>query len=291
MKITNFTNNLVSNKYYFFTSIFFLIISLLYLNKSLFAINSDILFSLDFIQAFECVLCSSLVVPTKADFSKEKFSHVIDKEQLELFSGNTQDVLIGSLLGDGCISKAGRGPYHFRFKQSIVHAEYFFFMYFILENFLTPGSPNFSQFFDKRYNKDYFSLLLLTNASSKDVLNMDYLRDLFYKLDNDKQKHIKIIPENISDFLSPMALAFWLADDGHFYHNGIFLNTQSYSEDGIKLLIEALKLKLKICAKPVKVSNSPQQLRIFIPAKELELVKTLVMPYMCKAMHYKLGIV
>jgi len=44
-------------------------------------------------------------------------------------------------------------------------------MYFILENYLTPGSPNFSQFFDKRYNKNYSSLLLLTNAVSKDQLN------------------------------------------------------------------------------------------------------------------------
>jgi len=211
MKIINFINNFIFNKYHVFISILFLIISLLYFNKSLLAINSDISFSSDFILSCECVSCSSLVGITKADFSKDKFSHVIDKKQLELFSENSQDVLIGSLLGDGCIAKSGRGPNQFRFKQSVVHAEYFFFMYFILENYLTPGSPNFSQFFDKRYNKNDFSLLLLTNALSKDVLNIDYLKDLFYKLDNDKQKHVKIIPENISDLLSPIVLAFWIS--------------------------------------------------------------------------------
>ena len=58
------------------------------------------------------------------------------------------------------------------------------------------------------------------------------------------------------------------SDDGHFYHNGIFLNTQSYSEDGVKLLIEALKLKFNIDARPTKVSNNSQQFRIFIPAKD-----------------------
>ena len=31
--------------------------------------------------------------------SKDKFYHVIDKDQLELFSKNIQDVLVGSLLG------------------------------------------------------------------------------------------------------------------------------------------------------------------------------------------------
>jgi hypothetical protein len=59
-------------------------------------------------------------------------------------------------------------------------------MYFILENYLTPGSPGFSQFFDKRYEQTYSSLLLLTNAASKDILNLDYLKDLFYKWDIDK---------------------------------------------------------------------------------------------------------
>ena len=139
----------------------FLIMSILYFNNFSFTINSDIL------------LLSS-IIPVKSDYSKDKFYHVISQNQLEIFDKNIQDVLIGSLLVDGCISKAGRGPNCFRFKQSVVHAEYFFFMYFILENYLTPGSPSFSQFFDKRYDKNYSSLLLLTNAVSKNQLNLDY---------------------------------------------------------------------------------------------------------------------
>jgi len=83
-------------------------------------------------------------------------------------------------------------------------------MYFILEKYLTPGSPGFSQFFDKRYNKIDSSLLLLTNAVSKDKFNLDYLTDLFYKLDVDKQKSIQMIPNNIADLLSPIVLAFWI---------------------------------------------------------------------------------
>ena len=248
------------------------------------------LFLPDFNQVCEYALCCSLNIPVKSNYSKDKFYHVIDKDQLELFSKNIQDVLVGSLLGDGCISKAGRGPVHFRFKQSVIHAEYFFFMYFILENYITPGSPGFSQFFDKRYEQTYSSLLLLTNAVSKDILNLDYLKDLFYKWDVDKQKSIKIIPHNIADLLSPIALAFWICDDGHFYHNGVFLNTQSFGEDGVKFLMEALKLKLNIEPKISKVSKKSQQFRIFIPSKDLELVKSLVLPHMCKSMHYKLGV-
>ena len=232
----------------------FSIVLILLLNQNLFIINSNIPILPDFSQVCEYALCCSLNIPIKSDYSKDKFYHVIDKDQLELFSKNIQDVLIGSLLGDGCISKSGRVPIHFRFKQSVIHAEYFFFMYFILENYLTLGSPGFNQFFDKRYGQTYSSLLLLTNAVSKDKLNLDYLKELFYKWDNENQKGIKIIPQNIVDLFSPIALAFWIADDGHFYHNGIFLNTQSFGEDGVNLLIEALDKNFDIKATINKTS-------------------------------------
>nr|QVG61592.1 hypothetical protein [Rhizoctonia sp.] len=86
------------------------IITLLYLNEFLFATTSNILIMPDFTQVCEFILCCSSIIPIKANYTKDKFYHVISKEQLEIFSKNIQDVLVGSLLGDGCISKAGRGP-------------------------------------------------------------------------------------------------------------------------------------------------------------------------------------
>jgi hypothetical protein len=58
-------------------------ISILYLNNFLFAINSDILFLPYFSQVCECVLCCSSIIPVKADYSKDKFYHVISEDQIE----------------------------------------------------------------------------------------------------------------------------------------------------------------------------------------------------------------
>jgi len=55
------------------------------------------LFMPDFSQVCEYALCCSLNIPVKSDYDKDKFYHVIDKNQLELFSKNIQDVLVGSL--------------------------------------------------------------------------------------------------------------------------------------------------------------------------------------------------
>ena len=75
----------------------FSIVLILLLNQNLFIINSNIPFLPDFSQVCEYALCCSLNIPIKSDYSKDKFYHVINKDQLELFSKNIQDVLIGSL--------------------------------------------------------------------------------------------------------------------------------------------------------------------------------------------------
>jgi hypothetical protein len=68
----------------------FSIMSILYLNNLLFTINSDILFL-------------SSIIPVKSDYSKDKFSHVISQDQLEILDKNIQDVIIGSLLPLVCV--------------------------------------------------------------------------------------------------------------------------------------------------------------------------------------------
>jgi hypothetical protein len=97
-KRANYSNNFMN--LIRFLLVIFSIVLILLLNKYLFLP--------DFGQVCEYTLCCSLNIPVKSYYSKDKFYHVIDKDQLELFSQNIQDVLVGSLLGDGCITKAGR---------------------------------------------------------------------------------------------------------------------------------------------------------------------------------------
>jgi hypothetical protein len=48
-------------------------------------------------------------------------------------------------------------------------------------------------------------------------------------------------------------------DDGHTYHKGLYLNTQSYSNEDINLLIKALEVNFNIKAKSIQVSGKPSQ--------------------------------
>jgi hypothetical protein len=60
---------------------------------------------------------------------------------------------------------------------------------------------------DKRYNKDYGSITLLTRTevSVRDYLDIDNLYTLFYVYKSNRK--IKEIPKNIGELLTPIALA------------------------------------------------------------------------------------
>lgn len=221
----------------------------------------------------------------KAQYNINRFKQVISSEQLKIFKDSCNDVLIGSLLGDGCITKSGRGKFHYRFKQSTIHASYFFFIYSIFEPYLTLGSPTISCYYDKRYNKLYESLILQTSPKYNSILNIETLENLFYKKNNNIR--IKVVPENIS--LSPISLAIWIMDDGHFYHNGVYLNTQGFDEKGLNRLMIALE-NLNLTSRLSPVSGKKNQWRIYLPANNIDILRKMVKPYMEKSMYYKLGL-
>jgi len=224
----------------------------------------------------------------KAQYNINRFRHVITPEQFERLKDSYNEVLIGSLLGDGCITKSGRGKYHYRFKQSTIHASYFFYIYSIFEPYLTLGSPSISCHFDKRYNKLYESLTLQTKPIYNSKLNIVILENKFYKKDKNNGR-IKVVPEDICTKFSPISLAIWIMDDGHFYHNGVYLNTQAFDEEGLNRLMTALQ-NLNLTSWLSPVSGKKGQWRIYIPASNLETLRRIVKPYMVKSMYYKLGL-
>ena len=108
---------------------------------------------------------------------------------------------------------------------------------------------------------------------------------MFYKLDSGKR--IKIVPDNLKDFLTPRALAFWIMDDGSKGGKGILLHTNSFMYKEVLLLISILKDKFNIDSRPRKKYN---RFIIYIEAKSVPTVIKLVKIYMHPTFYYKIGI-
>jgi len=101
----------------------------------------------------------------------------------------------------------------------------------------------------------------------------------------------KSIPSWIELFLSPIALAIWIMDDGAWIKDrGIKLCTNCFSLSDIKILIYILETKYKLKL-AIHSAGSLNQYNIYIPKSNLLILIPLILPYLHPYFLYKLNMV
>jgi hypothetical protein len=112
------------------------------------------------------------------------------------------------------------------------------------------------------------------------------LYNMFYSYDLNKKKYIKIVPLDIYNLLTPVALAYWIMGDGlGNIWKGLYLCTDSFTDYDIVRLMNVLLIKYNIKSNLVKISNKS---RIYIPSSESNKISNLVSNYIHSSMKYKI---
>jgi len=179
-------------------------------------------------------------------------------------SERQQAIVIGTLLGDGCLETNGRYV-RLRIDHSQRQKRYVFWKFNQMHK-LTSGKPRFVKFYDKRTNRIYKHWRFDTISSAIFVP----FKNLFY-INGKKQ-----IPLNIKRLLfSPLSIAVWFMDDGYRRKDckGAYLNTQAYSEQGQRLLQEVLEENFKIKTKIHWACGRP---KIYISSNEFDNFQNLI---------------
>jgi LAGLIDADG DNA endonuclease family protein len=201
-----------------------------------------------------------------------------EKFAVEL-SSIQKEILVGSLLGDAYIEKAK--PNHnarVRFDQTFPkHASYLTWLYVKFISLCGKGPTVIIRKPDKRTGVVYSQMQLKTLAFP--CFNLYH--EMFYQ---DKKK---IIPLNIAELLTPLALAVWIMDDGGKGSNGeTYLHTRSYTLEEVKLLQDALKIKFELQTRLIQ--KAPGQWVIVIPVRQVRSLKDIVCTYIHPSMAYKI---
>ena len=211
---------------------------------------------------FSGLFFSSLVPIKPAD---EKSSHKrkrLSKAEQEQFSltQNQEEMVVGLLLGDLCARKyKGSVNACLQFKQGIIHEDYLLDLYErfkescpsalrIKTKILNPQP-------DKRTGKVYSSICFSTYSLPcfNDLYNLFYVEGK------------KVVPGNIGDLLTPLALAYWICDDGSWNKlpGYVVLCTECFTPADVYLLINVLNSKWNLkCYK----SKRGDSYRIIIPS-------------------------
>ena len=107
---------------------------------------------------------------------------------------------------------------------------------------------------------------------------------LFYNIYGGRKK----VPQNIASLITPVAFAFWIADDGNFRF-GLYLNTQGFTrKESLLLLRNSINNNFDLNSYLVLDSRNLHM--IYVPAAYMPKVRSLVLPHLHTSVHYKLGL-
>ena len=113
---------------------------------------------------------------------------------------------------------------------------------------------------------------------------------MFYKFDIESNKFLKIVPLNIEEYLTPLALAIWFMDDGSKLEPGVRIATNNFTLNEVQFLCDILYKKYNLIA-TVHSGGKDKGFVLYINKKSVPLFISLVKIYMHPSLYYKLGIV
>lgn len=192
--------------------------------------------------------------------------------EVGFLSKTQEDVLIGTILGDGGLRFKG-SECRLHVKHAAWQLPLVQYKYQIFGDFVSMKIREFSQnVFGKSYRFAEFV--------SKTHPEFTRFYNLFYK--NGK----KIVPANINKLLTyPLSLAVWFMDDGSAEYAGASLQTHCFSETEVKSLQLCLERNFQL--ETTKRMNKGKWV-VYIPKNSLERWRELVQSRILDLFDYKL---
>ena len=158
-----------------------------------------------------------------------------------------------------------------KFKQSIDHSEYLFYVF----NIISPFCKSYPKLVKTQIKgREFYGIEITTRA----LPCFTQLRDIFYR------GRIKIIPENLYDLLTYEGLAHIIMGDGAFQFKGITLNLQAFTLKELILFINVLKIKFDI---DCTLHKSRNHYTVYIRVDSAKNLYPKIKNYIVPSMRYK----
>ena len=190
-------------------------------------------------------------------------------------------IIIGSILGDTQLEKRYKGlGTRIIFEQSNKNVEYlmWFHNYFASRGYCNINKPKLHTRI-KKDNKVYFHF----RVNSYTFSSFNWLHDMFYV------NSTKIVPFNIEEYLTPLALAIWFMDGGSKLKHGVRIANNNFTLNEVQFLCHILYKKYNLIA-TVHTGGKGKGYVFYINNKSVPLFISLVKPYMIPSMYYKIGL-
>jgi AraC-like DNA-binding protein len=212
-----------------------------------------------------------------------KVIHATKRSKPPVNINDTQhQVIIGSILGDGCISKNKLGNEfkpsekcnsRLTIQQGEKQKEYLYYKAKLIGNLCKNIRKQETYDNRKEWEGIYISYILETIKN----VSFNFYRNSWYN------EGIKIISPMINT-INELGLAIWFQDDGFYFNNSICLSANCFTNEELIFLKGFLLGKFNLTFTILKNKT------MYLLESDFNCFKNLVLPYMHKSMLYKLNI-
>lgn len=185
-------------------------------------------------------------------------------------------ILIGSLLGEGYAERHGNGT-RFCFQQEHSNNPYLLWFHNYLSNlgYCTRNIPIITTRLGSGGKLRYIS-----RFKTYTFVSFNWIHSDFYK------KGIKVIPLDIGNYLSPLALAIWIMDYEGKVSSGLKLATNSFSKREVEYLAILLRNKYGLKVSVISAGKI-NQYNLYFSKSTMKILTQIVKPYLHPTMYYK----
>ena len=182
---------------------------------------------------------------------------------------NEEQIILGSLLGDGAIIKQYRYPM-FTFSHSLKQERYALWKYEFLKTL--PFTYKYYDQLDKRSG----NITKVVKVYSRTNPLYNYYKEMFYNTGK------KEVTAEIVNKLKPLGIAIWFQDDGYNHQNGYYIATNSFSLESCNIIKNYFKEVYNINC------NVDKEHRLYILKESCKKFEDVIRPFMHEDLLYKL---
>jgi uncharacterized membrane protein YgcG len=217
-------------------------------------------------------------INNKIGFSRTFHTKVRASKRIGPHNEEILSVIIGSLLGDAYANARTIEGTRICYRQSERHIKYLLWLYdfFYTKGYCSNLKPRKSLVKTKNISFYRYEFNTFTFRS------FNWIHKLFYK------KGKKYINPKIGQYLTPLALAIWIMDDGCWIgKSGVRIATNCFNIEEVKFLRNML---INIYKLNCTIQNIDDRYSIYITKESIPKLRNILLPFMHNSMRYKLGL-
>ena len=239
-----------------------------------------------------------LVVPNLLDIKNEDKGKVIETKKTKILAHkrigphniDILSIIWGGLLGDAHGERRpngqamGKGATRITFQQEATHLTYGLWLYNQLSSIGYCSSK--IPIIQTRLGKGGVVRKLI-RFRTWSYTSFNWIQETFYPEVNPGSKGVKVVPVETKYYLTPLALAIWIMDDGAKVGKGLKFCTNSFSYKDCLFLSQILFDKYGLKSS-VHNAGALNQYNVYIWKQSMPNLREIVSPYMVPSMKYKI---